>query len=365
MKKFFIKIAIFIFILFFVGRIISYLIPYHWGNPWFSSKIQFLKKLDLSDRPNTYFFGSSRVYRQINPKVFDSIYNTLTTSKIKSFNLGAPATFCPQTYFLYEHFLNSSLSQKTKFVFIELMDIDRIEKSLLHQERTTYWQNLSDLNFIFRSVFSNPLINPKLKFLYFKNYTISYIENIFHLGHFGQQLVTQNYYQETYVGPYRNGFFPLEYDLINTNNESLKQSLIKRKESLIKEPKKLQKRSETSIEQSANLLEPSDDVHIARIMQLLELSENHNIHLIFLRSPRNSTQNISNLYSYIPIENRLDLSNAAVYPEFYSLENSFDVGHLNLRGSKLYSEILAKRFFDLLDISDKKSSFHRRNKIKE
>ena len=53
-------------------------------------------------------FGTSRVFEQINPFIFDSVCNSASSENISSFNLGAQATFSPQN-FLYENFLNYKL----------------------------------------------------------------------------------------------------------------------------------------------------------------------------------------------------------------------------------------------------------------
>jgi len=63
MKKLVIKIALFLIVFVLIRISILLFVPYHWGNPWYSSKIQYLEKTQL--KPNTIFFGSSRIYRQI------------------------------------------------------------------------------------------------------------------------------------------------------------------------------------------------------------------------------------------------------------------------------------------------------------
>jgi len=348
MKNFIIRIVFFILLYLIIGRLISLITPYHWGNPWYSTKIQYLEKFKSNNLPNTYFFGSSRVYRQIMPTVFDSTYFSLSKKHINSFNLGAPATFCPQVYYLYENFLSSSLSQNTKYVFIELMDIDLIEKNLMHQERVTYWINLSDIFFGYNALHNNPSISLATKTKYISNYSISYLENLLHMGHFGQQYLDNNYYNLDYLGEHKNGFFSLERDTATTKNETFKNQLIDRNKDLIADTSELKNRAINSTKDFSNKNLPLDVVHLERINKLINLSKEKGISIVFILSPRNNSQNLINLYNAIPENNKIQLSNSKKYPELYMIENSFDIGHLNTKGSSIYSSLLATEFNKLL-----------------
>lgn len=348
MKSFIIRIVFFIIIYFIIGRIISIIIPYHWGNPWYSTKIQYLEKLESNNLPNAYFFGSSRVYRQIMPAIFDSTYYSLSNKNIKSFNLGAPATFCPQVYYLYEKFLNSALSQNTKYVFIELMDIDLIEEDLMHQERASYWLNLSDIFFGFNNINNNPSINLATKTKYISNYSVSYLENLLHIGHFGQQYLDNNYYNLDYLGEEKDGFFSLERDTMISTNETFKNQLINRNKDLIADTNALKNRSINSEKNFNSKNIPLDVVHLNRINELIDLSEKKGVSIIFILSPRNFSLNLIHLYNAIPENNKIQLSNSKEYPELYLMKNSFDIGHLNTKGSCIYSSLMATEFNKLL-----------------
>ncbi|MCP3933638.1 MAG: hypothetical protein GY705_31610, partial [Bacteroidetes bacterium] len=113
--KYFLKNILLYFLIYLgLSFIISICVPYHWGNPLYSVKISYLEK--ENDRPfNTYFFGSSRVFRQFDPTLFDSLAHAFTNEEIRSYNMGAPGTIVPQTYYLYERFLNSELSNGVKY----------------------------------------------------------------------------------------------------------------------------------------------------------------------------------------------------------------------------------------------------------
>lgn len=343
MKSFINKLLIFFFLYCTISLVISYLTPYHWGNPWFSSKIQFLKK-NHNNKYNTFFFGSSRVYRQIDPEVFDGTFNSNSTIEISSFNLGAPATFNPQSYYLYEKFINSEPSNKTEFCFIELMDVDLLSDYFLHQERTTYWQNYSEILFVGNSIYSNNQLNLKNKIKSGLNYSISYMENLLHLGHFGSQIINPDYYDDKYLGLQKDGFFSLDNDYKTTKDETVKKRLLERKESIIKNPNLIDDRKLKISNFYNDFSNNYDKVNLNRILELIEKSKQKGIQLIFILSPRNGSQQLINLSRQIPEMNIIDMSNPNNYDILYKNENSFDVGHLNSKGAVLYSKMLALAF---------------------
>lgn len=322
---------------------ISFFTPYHWGNPWFSSKIQFLEK-KKEIKYNTFFLGSSRIYRQINPILFDSTFNSISLDKTNSFNLGAPATFNPQTYYLFESFLNSNLSQNTKYCFIELMEVDLLDDYFMHQERTTYWQNPSDLFFVFKSIYMNKNLDIKKKLKSASNYCVSYLEKVFRLGHFGKQIVESNYYDSKYVGIHRDGFFSLELDFETTNNKKVKKHLFDRKKTIIKKPRIIEKRKKRIAKLYKNISNDYDGVNLNKVLELIQKSNQKGILLIFIISPRNVSKQLLSLSRQIPENNLIDMANPRTYPELYEYKNSFDVGHLNSTGANLYSKMLAREF---------------------
>jgi hypothetical protein len=316
--------------------------PYHWGNPWFSVKIQHLE--ETKSKNNVFFFGSSRVYRQINPHVFDSVVNGNTQFQIKSFNCGASATFNPQSYYLYENFLNSEISKNVKYCIFELTDISLLGDPIMHQERTSYYQNFSDLLFVCKSFYQNNSIKNEVKYKSVKNYGISYIEKLFHLGHFRNQIVNKDFYNKRYLGPYENGFFPLEKDLLSTEDTVVKNNLLMRKQKIVDNPYIIEKRKEKMIEAYNNPSKDYDQINLHRVLKLIQMSNEQGIQLIFLMSPRNSSPGLVNLSRKIPEKNFIDMCNPKFNSDFYNYEYSFDVGHLNLEGANLYTKMLALEF---------------------
>ncbi|WP_456460887.1 hypothetical protein [Reichenbachiella sp.] len=347
MKKFLLRGAFFGLIMFLFGRGLESFAPYHWGNPWSSSKISYLEDMGVDNDFDTYFFGSSRVYRQIDPKTFDSTYSAITNQKIKSFNLGAPALFCPENYYLYEHFLESSTSDQMKNAFIELTNITPIAPELMHQERTTYFQNYSDVNFAIRSFVYSSGLSVKEKLVYTRNYLVAWCENLFNIGQFGYAWIHPGYYKQDYVGPNKDGFYSLERQLAFETDFEVLDDLQNRRNYFLSHQEELIKRAGFTSKYFETDIGIVDSVHLGRVLSLIELSKQKNVNLIFVLPPRVKSQMLVNLYRLIPAQNKIQLSNAKDWPDLYEINYSFDKGHLNDEGSRLYSVYLANEFAKL------------------
>lgn len=343
---------IFLFSLIYLGlcRIISICVPYHWGNPWHSVKISYLE----NNKPqgfNTYFFGSSRVYRQINPALFDSLTHQFTGEEIRSFNLGAPGTFVPQSYYLYERFLDSELSIGVKYCFLELGNIGAIKADQMHQEPTNYWLGFSNLRFVLRSIFLDNSQTTAHKMTQSSRYLVSYLENVLHLGHFGQQIKTANYYDEAYLGPFYNGFLPLEYELKTAQYPAPKEVISSRRRNFEKAPEGLEVRKNL-VHQAYNDHSNTfyDKVNEQRLLALIEKSRKKGIELIIIfisHNPQENYKTLINLSRKLPEANVINMTHPAKYPDFFESENAFDIGHLNSKGSGLFTTHLAKEFREI------------------
>jgi hypothetical protein len=349
MKNFMFKLIAFACTLFACIQLIFAFIPFHWGNQYFSTKFSYLETSQPSNY-NLFFFGSSRVNRQIAPFVFDSIIKSQSSLEINSFNLGSPATFCPQNYYLYEKFLESNLSSNTKFCLVELMPVTPISTYFFHQEQTNYWINFEELKFIIKSFNQNKKYNKLEKEKHIRRYIESYIESFFHIGHLGKQLLTTNFYDYRFLGERLDGYYPMGLELRTVKDEEINKHLIEISLEIKKDSTILNKRFNDAIEFYNNKDESFDSIHLNRILNLLDKSSKLGIKTIFFISPRSSSQELINLFNKIPKENKIDMANPYIYKEFYLLKYAFDRGHLNEQGAKIYSEAIANEFLKLIEV---------------
>ncbi|MFD2916271.1 hypothetical protein [Psychroserpens luteus] len=321
---------------------------YHWGNPWYSSKIEYLESKDV-ELPNTYFFGSSRVYRQIDPIIFDQLYNNASHDIKKSYNLGAPATFCPETYYLYENFIKSEIANNVDLVFIELMPINLISKDLMLKERTTYWQNLSDLKFVYKSIKNNSTLRLDEKIKGVKDYFICNSYNLFDIKHLKQTLSMDNNINLAYNGPNNVGYYSLDNQLETTKDESVRSDLIHRKQTYSLDNVVLKKRVSDLIEYHNLPNNNYDEVNLQRIIHLIDISEAKGIELVFVLPQIVLDRNLINLSKLIPKKNLIDLSSPKKFPELYKKENIFDLGHLNSNGAEVFTKLLVNQYLENIE----------------
>ncbi len=352
MKRFLKNSTLFFLIYLGVSLIISCFLPYHWGNPRYSVKIKHLKR-NQGDKYDTYFFGSSRVYRHIDPSLFDSLVNATKGQNIHSFNLGAPGTFPPQSYFLYEQFLDSELSKGVKYCFLELMDVANIPDHIMHEEKTNYWLNGKDMSFVFQSVISDKNESAAQKFTQLSVYFKSYLERVLHLGHFSRQLTETNYYDPEYLGPSQNGHLPLEYEIETASNPALREALLERRQGLEKFPTALEQRKKRMIAaESKTLSNEYDRIHQQRILELIQKSRRSGIQLIFMfiaPKPNSAYRNVVDLKPHLPDDQLIEIT-PLKYPELFTIENAFDIGHFNTQGVRLFTSYLAEEFKEIRDI---------------
>lgn len=344
MKKFLIKTGIFFLIVIAIGSITAALLPYHWGNAWYGTKIEYLNRSSESGLSgfNSYYFGSSRVFRQFNPAVFDSVVNTNKPGKkLNSFNLGAPATFTPQVYYLLEHFLQSEQAENTDYILIELDDISTITAQLLHQPRTNFWLNTYYFTFVLKSEF----VKSKKDYTKLYQYVISYTENVTKLGQYKYIFNYEGYHDDRFLGNKKNGFFTLENDLKTTTEIETRKHLLERRSALGEQMKTLNKRAENS----SLFFKYKDDsnelsVHKGKIKELIDECSKRNIQVVFILMPRKISKEVFMLYNWLPDENKIQLVNAEDYPELYMEKYSFDLGHLNKEGANIFTKYLAEEF---------------------
>src|SRR5687767_1774420 len=106
------------------------LVPWTWG-----AELLHKKRTEIlirSDEYNNLVIGSSRVYRQVNPMVLDSV---TAQNSLKSYNLGINWLFAPESFYVFDQLVNSD-NLRLKCVIMELSKIRAIDYANLHTART-------------------------------------------------------------------------------------------------------------------------------------------------------------------------------------------------------------------------------------
>lgn len=340
MRKLVLRLLLFALLYVVAGHVVKSMMPYYWGNPWWRAKMKILDH--MGQKPSVYFIGSSRTYRHIIPTVFDSILASSGTN-LRSFNLGAPATFSPQTYYLLEHAIAQKDIPNGSTVFLEYKNIQAIEAGIESTARSTYWVNWKELAYVAKDHIhcrsrcdSNSFFWPYLR---------AYLKNMFHIGQF-----------KGLIGEYES-----QYEELDRINSAGFLSLSK--ESTQYPPRGVQfkprideflsdtlvadrRKSGGLMMRSSTIVSPCSAL-LSRLTELNDLCQTHNIDLIHLLPPTVMARSEWATFQALPANQRLDMGDPRAYPEFYHVVNLFDKGHLNEQGAILYTHGLAKEYVRL------------------
>ncbi|MEM7028082.1 MAG: hypothetical protein AAF629_00715 [Chloroflexota bacterium] len=320
---------------------------YYWGNPGILPKMRLLA--DDSETYNTYFFGSSRIHRHINPILFDE----LTTAQTTSYNLGFVGTYVPESYYLLERFLADMSEMQQGFILIELQEIRSLPYDNVGTTRAKYYLTPKDMQFVIEGHLENETLNNNRKYRAIRNYAFSFVEKTLGIGllqDFTKNSMTCIGFDEKALYPMNQairGFYSLEAEFADTSAADLKQryddlqsdlSVIGKREQEIREGYQIYQDYSVSA------------THLDRIQTLISRAKEKGYHLIFVLPPRLPQRNYLQLlpvFDQIGDQHKIDLANPDQFPEFYVVETSFDIGHFDDVGSKLFTETLAKKFNEL------------------
>jgi len=348
MKKFLSYLITISFLTVLIIAVIKYFVPYYWGNTDFATKAKYLKY--HPSEYNTFFFGASAVHHQINPKVFDSVVNSVLSEKINSFNLGSPATFPPQSYYLYEHFLKHDADSNIKYCFIELKNISIPSRPI----RDEYWQNLGDVNFLFKVVSEEKDLTIRQKIAYYRHTIYRYVKNSFAYNQLGTYQFSENFYDPMYLGAHKDGFLSLDYQYEHTTHEKNREGMNVLRKKLLDPKLHTKKITSSEVDKMfINQGKPVSKTHLKRINNLIKISKERGITLVFFISPKSTNQHLIDLYKKVPVQNRLEFSTSPQFEELFIKDNLYDAAHANEQGAKIYSAIFAKDFAKLLNNSKK------------
>jgi len=310
---------------------ISSFTDYHWGNPLYAEKISDSENHVYLD---VFFLGSSQFYRHINPIEFDQITNS------KSYNLGVQGLATPENYFLFQKMLEEESIPSNSTVFIALSGLQSIAPANFYSKRSTYFLNAGILNSCIRIILKEPH-SYKTKIFRSYSFLANYTYKTLGLPRFRHWLSGAKY-RGTRNFTEKKGFLALDDD---EDDE-----FINRKNAFQNKQSELDKRRGIAANafQTASKKGNSNKAHLQKIRSLIEQAKEKNINLYFVITPRKKSYlEIINLSKNLPKDLVINLADPSVYPEFYSIENSFDIGHLNKKGARLFTQRLAEEYLKL------------------
>ena len=332
MKKYLYKILSFAVLLLLLLQLTNLVLPYYWFVNSLDFKVRHLQQMD--EKPDTYFFGSSLTQSQIQPLLFDSL------TGLHSFNLGVDGMRPPDSFFALEDFIDNEVKE-VKYVFLELTDIIPLREDKMDNLRMRasmnwrkwwfnyqYFKNERDWKSIRLSI--QLLLGKICKY------------QIFHA-------------EKEYIIDNKNKFNKKEKQILNNRgfismeNRRKKDKVWSKDiiQDIFNDSLILAYAKKQTIENNRNKLNESlvNPFFINKIHLLNQKVKHLNGQLILI-IPHRADKNIINYtktISSIPI---INLSHPNQYPEFYQMEYSSNISHLNKKGSDLYTQRLAHQFLE-------------------
>jgi len=216
----------------------------------------------------------------------------------------------------------------------------------MHEERTIYYQNPREVVFALNAIWSREDMSFQNKIGPTSRYLISGLENLINIGQYGKELLRRDSTSEFFVGPARDGFLSLDEDMASNPDQLVRLNQEQRMNNLEKDIEVIERRALES-EHTDLGFESCSLPECHRVQELIDKADEKNIQLIFLLPPRNVSPHLIQIFQSIPHQHRIDLSSSITYPQFYAIQNSFDIGHLNEKGSELFTIEIANKLASL------------------
>lgn len=326
MKRFLKNIIIFVVPFVLILSLKKGITPYYLGNNTFAGKLSFFK--ENQNDINCVFFGSSRIYRHINPRIVDSI---LIDKNIHSYNFATTATFNPESYHIYENFIRDLPKGQINYSVLEIQLLTISERNLF-TTKATYWQSFKNFSYSISYILDSEQTESE------KNATIVRSIKGFMYSFFDFRLLKNFFYSEEPRGS--RGFYSLDQELAELNTKAVRL----RKEEFFGDTTTLKNRIEAAKIENLKEKGKLNRAHYEKLNNLIMFSKEKGIHLFFILPPRLHQTKYSKLtpiLDELPEENVILLHEFEKYKSLYSMDNSFDVGHLNSKGANLFSLNLA------------------------
>jgi len=283
------------------------------------------------------FFGSSRVYNQIIPNVFDAASEQAGTA-VNSYNFGVPAMRALDSVALLEDVL-SDAPEGLKWVFFETTldkGYEPIQNARTH--RSMYWHTWENTRFAARYILSsNESTSGKAALL--ASHLLPALYRQMNVGRlFSQVLPSEFSAQEqaaAEVFTRNEGYFPLVDEA-----SPKRQSFLKHRAGYVNAVDRLAKATEADLPQAQ--LAENKRLLLAKATQVIRAA---GAEPIFIEPPSLSLERDFRIAQQQgDIETLLAYKDPNRFPQLYEPSQRFDSEHLTESASQEFSQLLAKDF---------------------
>lgn len=342
MTRYLLKLGLFAASLSVMTLVIQTLAPFCWGNPFFCDKYQQVSTADVEY--DAYFLGSSRVLYGFDPQTFQD------DTGLRAYNFATTGGTLPESLYLFEALLASPNVDKFqgKQVYIELYHSPIFGTGDVYTARKSYFLNKANIQLIWSGAL-------QLRTVPIYDWPAAYWPVLLtHIGnrylavlHLDDVLRQLTFFKERdlVVTPVQrlcgmlrpDGFLPIGEQSATNCGEAELQTYTQFQES---GGERLATYT-TELVQTYNSNSALPAAYEERLTRVLALADEHQVDVVFVLTPR--TPAIPGLSDWLPSHTYVDVSNPTDYAMLYSLENSYDLGHLNVQGSRIFTQQFAQQ----------------------
>jgi hypothetical protein len=295
---------------------------------------------------NTVFLGSSLTYRQVNSQLFDSM-NTATGHYTRSLNLGFDGCQPAESYKVFNYLIETK-TDSLKTLIVELTPPRIFKLHILHALRNKSFDGFTQFSYSAPLMLSsNYPLNERLEFIGYNFINVLEAELNFSML---EKAYKFKAYQKTYKVPAEiEDFTPSEK---HEQGESKKDphlvfltTQLSEYNSNVEEVKKLF--ANPALLQQATI----NTTYIQHIQSMLKTANDKHIKLIYVLPPRLTVTDYKDLlpvYETIPAANRISIADPYKNPQYYSLDCSYDMLHINSACIPGYTQQLQQAYQALI-----------------
>lgn len=289
---------------------------------------------------NTVFIGSSRIFRHVDPILFDSL------TGLKSYNLGYAGLFPFRSYDYLEN-LNLSADSAIKNVFIELSPI-----ALLGQNFNTdpFVHSINSNRYTIVVNFGiNAPYPPGIRFKYLSGYSLLMAYKYLGIGSskYLNHLLYGNFdlrVNDDADNIYTKGYLSLDDDLALQGGDY--ENLISRRNDFLEAPSKNLAKYTSAYDRFRKLnFKANKDYFTDFVLNQARKLSQEGLNVYFIINPRQEYGDLvylKNQKQELVDFEIFDFTDPKKYPELFLEKYSYDRVHLNKEGAELFTKVLSK-----------------------
>lgn len=342
LKRFLLRLAMFALFYIAFRSIMEAVVPYHVGNDVFERKLDMLEEERLT--PETLFIGTSRVQYQVDPLYFDSVVALSRTDPGVSYNFGVYSSKMLESIHLTKGLLKSKAAARCRTVFMELYintNLNEIENK--GKERGFYWLDPSDYIIMAKGILSQNGLNPWEKLDHLGSLTLLTISRYLGLDRIRSYVMKEDNKFLRSVQSERRGYISLD---------EMEASFPWEREGLSKARRGFDSSRTRDFTKSMELQQmqtpdPQSPAWSESLNGFIEEASRSGVRVVYVSLPPFRDRLDSYVSGGIKPGHYLNMANPLAYPELFDPSLYFDNIHLNRKGGRLLTRLLAEAALDL------------------